>query len=703
METKMTKLVRVVARVKPSTDPSSTGSILIQKPVGEDSETVTISFGVQFAGSKDSYKLDYCYEESEATDLILTKEIKPLISSVFEGRDANVIAHGARSSGKTHLIQGNESEFGLAILTMSEMLSMAEEKGNSVSVSVYEVSQEIVYDLLDQQKRVVTVLEGAQGKIQLKGLSQVPVKSLSEFQNLYFGLKKTQKLSSDPPVRSHKGLMIHVISANADSHGRMNFLDMAGYEDSRKQNSALGPLEIARINKSIYALQNVMYALNANESHVPYRESKLTRMLKDCLQGCNRTLLITCLPREFSQDSFYMLNLASRICQGGNRAMNNTTKKKINGLEKSVSLSSAAQRRQTPLTVSATNRKQTVLRGNVTERKTKINTAASALKARKLFGEANDSARCKTSSKKMEGKAKMTLKKEISTSKVILSVQASSSKEEVCSYFTVTDSQSSLVEENSLAYSCSAVAMEPSYSTSVSLSSEVVDTTDKETPRKHEEKVSGATQCDDAVADKVQIVESGVERDDNNSVTGEDLPLVVNEGENLDKENNSLLGNETASPPLSIRLQNLSNNLKSICKISNQLSVPEKYQTPFTESQAEEALEHSDITAEAVVSLELRTPEKSMPSNVDCTPWKTYSAHSSKLKNSAVGDYLKFINTAGKEDLKKLKGIGEKRATYIVELRDESPFHTLDDLQGIGLSAKQVKGLLKKEIGDIFD
>lgn len=55
---------------------------------------------------------------------------------------------------------------------MSEMLSMAEERGDSVSVSVYEVSQETVYDLLDQEKRVVAVLEGAQGKIQLKGLPQ---------------------------------------------------------------------------------------------------------------------------------------------------------------------------------------------------------------------------------------------------------------------------------------------------------------------------------------------------------------------------------------------------------------------------------------------------------------------------------------------------------------------------------------------------
>lgn len=55
---------------------------------------------------------------------------------------------------------------------MAEMLAMAEEKGDSISVSFYEVSHETVYDVLDQEKRVVSVLEGAQGKIQLKGLSK---------------------------------------------------------------------------------------------------------------------------------------------------------------------------------------------------------------------------------------------------------------------------------------------------------------------------------------------------------------------------------------------------------------------------------------------------------------------------------------------------------------------------------------------------
>ncbi|KAF3485561.1 hypothetical protein F2Q69_00056463, partial [Brassica cretica] len=768
------KAVRVVvARIKPSaayssvksssSSSSSSAVSSVHKPNGDESETVSISFGAQFPGSKDSYKLDYCYEEHETTSLILTKEIEPLISTVFEGKDANVIAHGARGSGKTHLIQGSEKEPGLAVLTMDEMLSMAEERGYSISVSVYEVHvkslsefkklyfglkktqklkgepplrshrgvmihvttngsnvssgsigrmnfldlagyedsrkqnnglgplettrinksiyalQNVMYALNANESHVPyreskltrmlkdclqrsnrTLLITCLGSEKEPGLAvltmdemlsmaeergysisvsvyEVHVKSLSEFKKLYFGLKKTQKLKGEPPLRSHRGVMIHVTTngsnVSSGSIGRMNFLDLAGYEDSRKQNNGLGPLETTRINKSIYALQNVMYALNANESHVPYRESKLTRMLKDCLQRSNRTLLITCLPRELSQDSFYMLNLASRICLGNNRSMANATKKS-NGPARSISSSSVAQRRQTPLTVTASSKQRTELRGNASERKIKLNTSTSAIKGRKLFGEANGSVKSKNNSKK-----------------------------EVCSSFIVKDSQSSLlVKENSVQ--------------ALSSSNNLQDT-----PRKHEERFSEATNCVDAVACKAQIVE----RDDNRSDTEEGLTLFC-EGENLNKENTNLLANDITSQPLSLRLQELSNNLKSICNTSNQPSTPEKYQAALTK-YPEQVPEHGDITAEG----ELRTPERSMPLNVGFSPWKTFSAHSSKLKNSAVGEYLKFLNTADKEDLKKLKGIGEKRATYIVELRQESPepFKKLDDLKDIGLSKKQ--------------
>ncbi|POO02436.1 Kinesin-like protein [Trema orientale] len=74
-------------------------------------------------------------------------------------------------------------------------------------------------------------------------------------------------------------------------------------------------------------------------------------------------------------------------------------------------------------------------------------------------------------------------------------------------------------------------------------------------------------------------------------------------------------------------------------------------------------------------------------------------------QDSFVQAYLRTLNTGDEETLLKLKGIAKKRVSYILQLREESPepFQSIDDLQKIGLSAKQVKGLMKKEFGKIFD
>lgn len=70
----------------------------------------------------------------------------------------------------------------------------------------------------------------------------------------------------------------------------------SGYEDARRKSTdGINLVESAKINKSIYAMYNVIYSLNANERHVPYRESKITHMLKDSFDGMNRILMITCL------------------------------------------------------------------------------------------------------------------------------------------------------------------------------------------------------------------------------------------------------------------------------------------------------------------------------------------------------------------------------------------------------------------------
>ena len=80
-------------------------------------------------------------------------------------------------------------------------------------------------------------------------------------------------------------------------------MHLPGYEDGRRKSTdGVNLLENNKINKSIYALQNVISALNANESYVPYRESKLTRILRDSLGGTNKILMVTCLVRFLVSD-----------------------------------------------------------------------------------------------------------------------------------------------------------------------------------------------------------------------------------------------------------------------------------------------------------------------------------------------------------------------------------------------------------------
>lgn len=155
------------------------------------------------------------------------------------------------------------------------------------------------------------------------------MKTIQEFQKLYFSgdtsNKSTQKMTLELPRRSHKSLMIHILACDEGGKskciGKMNFVDLAGnsftfpldpilvscvrqltilylsgYENARR-NSIDGSsfIEGTQINKSLNAFVNIINAVNANETRVPYRESKLARVLQDCLGGNNHISMIVCL------------------------------------------------------------------------------------------------------------------------------------------------------------------------------------------------------------------------------------------------------------------------------------------------------------------------------------------------------------------------------------------------------------------------
>ncbi|KAH9677763.1 kinesin-like protein KIN-10C [Citrus sinensis] len=632
----ISKKARVIAKIRGFADleAESANWVCIQKPNGEDSDSVTVSFGEQPSSRKECYKLDYCYEQNEGNGIIFAREVKPLISEVFNGINATIVACGAKGSGKTRVIQGSYEEPGLAALAVDEILSISEKMGKSITISFYEIFQDHVYDLLDPKQQEVQILENGQGKIQLKGLSQVPVKSISEFQKLYISMhnsrKPVQKITMDLPRRSHKGLIVNVSPvSNFLPTGKMNFVDLAGYQDIRRK-STEGSIfvENTKVNKSIYTLFNVVYALNANESHVPYRESKLTRMLQESLGCKSKILMLTCLSPSFCQDSMYIVSLASRCCQGINPTVSDSTKK-TKSLVSSMLLSS--HKNQLPRSVSTTKTQTGSQMHSSTKKATGV---ASVVKGRKLFDEAIQS----TKSEKMS-------QKESSSSDMASTIQ-------------------SLVEEQD----DSPLAIVYQQETTES---------DKDSFLHTQENQGKITPNADRSLKDLSLVE---------------------ERQIIDKENNHFLINKDMSPPLSERLQEISNNLKQLISSTPQcIEIPPKNDT-------------SNIQACADI-VEPKTPDGSMIvyekweiANMK-SPWETFNMRSSGMKNSLVQEYLKLLNTGGKEDLKRLKGIGEKRASYILELREESPepFKNLDDLKDIGLSAKQIKGMMKKEMECLFN
>ncbi|KAH7669520.1 Plus-end-directed kinesin ATPase protein [Dioscorea alata] len=338
--------VRVVGKIRPFIDKDP--SLLNRSQVSvvkADGGHAVISFTDHSASRNESYKLDWCYEQDERLDQIFSKEIKPLLYGVLRGSNACVLGYGARRSGKTHTIQGSEENPGLAPMAVFELLALIEESGGgSVSISCYEVNQDHIYDVLEPKEQEVLVLEDAGRRIQLKGLSRVPVKSVSDFKRAYFN-----RCNSDAQLRSHKGLIIYVATVDKETNtnhlGKINFIDLAGYEDVKRIIDPKPHLsESAKINKSLFQLLNVVYALNANETYVPYRESKLTRLMQDFMCKSSSAVLLTCLNPVLCQDTGHVVSMASRSCQVVNQYRYDSSRKHKSSLWQGLPCSPSAGR-----------------------------------------------------------------------------------------------------------------------------------------------------------------------------------------------------------------------------------------------------------------------------------------------------------------------------------------------------------------------
>lgn len=165
------------------------------------------------------FEFDSAYDMQETTGNIFTREVMPVLETLFKGYNATVFCYGVTGSGKTFTMQGSDQHYGLIPLTVQRLLEMSKPTSNAgkpiamIEMSYMEIYNEKVYDLLDLKERDVPIREQDR-KIIVQNLKSVIITNFAEFQKTYLIGCKNRKVAAtklnSTSSRSHACLSINV-------------------------------------------------------------------------------------------------------------------------------------------------------------------------------------------------------------------------------------------------------------------------------------------------------------------------------------------------------------------------------------------------------------------------------------------------------------------------------------------------------------
>uniref|UniRef100_A0A672HGZ1 Kinesin motor domain-containing protein n=1 Tax=Salarias fasciatus TaxID=181472 RepID=A0A672HGZ1_SALFA len=326
---------------------------------------------------------DFLFEETSCQEDVYSVSVQPLIDAFFQGFNATVFAYGQTGSGKTYTIgEANicsfrDEEQGIIPRAVADVFKLLDENDLSdfsVRVSYLEVYKEEFKDLLEVETASKDIhIREDKGNIVLCGVKECEVEGLDEVLSLLESgntARHTGSTQMNPnSSRSHTIFTLYmdqrrgssrVCGAGANSGPQMlsskfHFVDLAGSERIlRTGNTGERLKESIQINSGLLALGNVIGALGDPKrkgSHIPYRDSKITRILKDSLGGNSKTLMIACISPSSSDfdESLNTLNYATRARNIQNRATVNCKREpdRVEGLEQQIkALRRALENRQ---------------------------------------------------------------------------------------------------------------------------------------------------------------------------------------------------------------------------------------------------------------------------------------------------------------------------------------------------------------------
>ncbi|XP_054166288.1 kinesin heavy chain-like [Oppia nitens] len=304
--------IKVVCRFRPLNDSEEkAGSKFIVKYPQNTEDCVSIGGKV--------YVFDRVFKPNASQEKVYNEAAKAIVKDVLGGYNGTIFAYGQTSSGKTHTMEGVLGDSMLQGIIprivndiFNYIYSMDENIEFHIKVSYFEIYMDKIRDLLDVSKVNLSVHEDKNRCTFVKGATERFVTCPEEVMEVIDEGKANRHIAvtnmNEHSSRSHSVFLINVKQENQENQkkltGKLYLVDLAGSEKVSKTGAEGMVLDEAKnINKSLSALGNVISALaDGNKSHIPYRDSKLTRILQESLGGNSRTtIIICCSPASFNE------------------------------------------------------------------------------------------------------------------------------------------------------------------------------------------------------------------------------------------------------------------------------------------------------------------------------------------------------------------------------------------------------------------
>ncbi|XP_022768155.1 kinesin-like protein KIN-7E, chloroplastic isoform X5 [Durio zibethinus] len=276
-----------------------------------------------------AYGFDRVFGPATTTRHVYDVAAQHVVSGAMEGINGTVFAYGVTSSGKTHTMHGEQKSPGIIPLAVKDVFATIQETPGReflLRVSYLEIYNEVINDLLDPTGQNLRIREDAQGTY-VEGIKEEVVLSPAHALSLIASGEEHRHVGSNNfnllSSRSHTIFTLTIESSpRGEKNGeedvtlsQLNLIDLAGSESSKTETTGLRRKEGSYINKSLLTLGTVISKLtDGKATHIPYRDSKLTRLLQSSLSGHGRiSLICTVTPASSnSEETHNTLKFAHR-------------------------------------------------------------------------------------------------------------------------------------------------------------------------------------------------------------------------------------------------------------------------------------------------------------------------------------------------------------------------------------------------------